>query len=63
MEGMAKEGQKGQGDTGFSKYDPANAPVTPNGGNTEIQDGVRTEKSPESYYGGGMGSLQKAKGE
>ena len=56
-----KEGYAGQGHTGYSKYDAANAPVESNGGNTAEHDGIATEQSPESMYGGNEGSLKKSK--
>ena len=58
---MAPEGKKGQGHTGYSKYDAGSAPQVNNGGNDAIHDGVTTEQSPESMYGGGEGSLKKSK--
>ena len=41
-------GTKGQGYKGESKYDAANAPVVKNGGNSAIQDGVRSETAPKN---------------
>ena len=58
----SKAGCSGIGDTGTTRYDPAKAPVEKNGGNTAEQNGVETDASPQSFYGGGPGSLSKAKG-
>ena len=57
-----KEGQSGIGHTGTTRYPAEGAPVDANGGNEAIHDGVATEQSPGSMYGGGQGSLEKAKG-
>lgn len=58
---MADEGRKGIGDTGYSKYDAAKAPVVRNGGNDAEHDGISSEQTPESMYGGTAGSLGKSK--
>lgn len=60
--GGCPEGQKGQGHTGYSKYDAGSAPVVKNGGSSADQHAVVSEQSPESMYGGGQGSLKKSKG-
>lgn len=59
--GGCPEGQAGIGAEGTTKYDAASAPVEKNGGNTADQDGVETNQSPESMYGGGQGSLKNSK--
>lgn len=59
--GGCPEGQAGIGTKGFSKYDPSGAEITKNGGNTADQDSITSEQSPESFYGGGQGSLKKSK--
>lgn len=53
------EGRDGIGHTGFSKYDPTNAPVEKYGGNDAEQDGIITESSPQSMMGGG--SVERGK--
>ncbi len=59
---MDKDGQNGIGHTGYSKYDAEGAPVEKHGGNTAEQDGVVSEQSPASMYGGSEGSLKKSTG-
>ena len=59
---QAKEGYQGQGHTGFTKYPAESAPVAKNGGNSAEHDGVVSEQSPESMFGGSAGSLGKSKG-
>lgn len=41
-----KNGTKGMGHTGETKYGAENAPVIQNGGNDAIHNGVVTEQSP-----------------
>lgn len=49
----AEEGTDGIGHTGYTKYGAEGAKVTKNGGNSEIQNGVRREASPTSIYKSG----------
>lgn len=60
---IAPEGKKGQGHTGYSKYDAANAPVEKHGGNQAEHDGIEKDQSPQSMFGGNEGSVKRAKGE
>ena len=55
-------GTCGIGDTGTTKYGAEGAPVEKNGGNSAEQEGITSEQSPESMYGGSQGSLGKSKG-
>ncbi len=57
-----KAGRSGQGHTGTTRYPAEGAKVVANGGNSKEQDGVMTEQSPESMYGGSQGSIGKSKG-
>lgn len=58
---MDEAGRSGIGHTGTTKYPAENAKVEKHGGNNAEQDGVITEQSPESMYGGNEGSLGKSK--
>ncbi len=62
MSDKDQAGRSGQGHTGTTKYPAEGAKVVANGGNSADQDGVATEQSPESMYGGAEGSIGKAKG-
>lgn len=54
---FAYEGSEGQGHTGYSKYDPTNAPVVKNGGNEAKHDHIVTATSSgkEAYKVGSYG--------
>lgn len=54
----AAPGRSGIGAEGETKYGAETAPVIANGGNSADQDGVASEQSPESMYGGKEGSLK-----
>jgi len=57
-----KAGTCGIGHTGTTKYGAESAKVEQYGGNEHIEDGIESNVSPASMYGGDSGSLGKAKG-